>query len=332
MRSWDWDLGWSWSWSWSGKINFGAMFFFSFGACIGASSWAWGQSSTEGVFLSRMQGDVRLGSLSAEDDAARRGFKRVQTPQKIEQAFVLETGDKSQARLEVGEGLVVVLLSDSRMEMAWTGADHNSADRLRLVQGRVRVDSARRLFRVETRTAQVELKEAVVLVRHSGVAGTELGVLSGSAVFMGLGQAEKISLNSGERADFQAEVREGLPIFDELLQGRKAVRGKVSAIQSWGAEDLNRVLDETRFDRPKIVIKKPTVDSKFLCLKPRAQLNQCVWTCEGKLRADGRCDVEKGARCVRRRCTASGEWRDAFVLPASMNRCQKSPLVQTCDY
>ncbi|MEI7973250.1 MAG: FecR family protein [Bdellovibrio sp.] len=317
------------SWAFGFKICFGAILFFSFWVCGGG----WGRTINTGVFLSRIQGDVRLGSPSLQADESRGGFKRVRSPQKIEQAFVLETGEKSQARLDVGEGLSIVLLSESRMEMAWTGGELASADRVSLVQGRVRVDySGLRLFRIETPTAQVELRDSVVLVRHSGVGGTELSVLSGFAELMGSGQAEKSSLKSGERALFQAELQEGIPVFDELLHGRKAVRGKVSEIQILGADGVTQFLQETRFERPKIVPKKQKLDPKFLCLKPPAELNQCAWICEGRVQIDGRCAVEKGARCVRRRCAASGEWRDALVLPASMNRCQKSPLVQTCDY
>ncbi len=280
----------------------------------------WGQA--EGV-LSRVNGDVRFGAMGA-------ALQKVVNPQRLASSVQLETGENSMARLDLGNDLGVVLLPNSRLEMPVTGTDRVPPDRMILRRGRVRVESNLASFRVETTTAVADVMRGFVVVRVSPTGSTEMAVLVGKGSLKGVGQPEDNVVESGKRLSFQAQMQEGVPLFDELLQGRRVVRGSTSELPALTPQELEDLTKETAYEAPKkkVIVAKQQIS---LCKSPPAQLNQCAWMCEGPLRKQI-CAVEMGAQCVRKRCAASGEWKDPYVLPHSQNRCGKTPLVRACDY
>ncbi|MFN9068229.1 MAG: hypothetical protein ACK5V3_13435, partial [Bdellovibrionales bacterium] len=54
-----------------------------------------------------------------------------------------------------------------------------------------------------------------------------------------------------------------------------------------------------------------------ICHAPKGRLNHCVWRMEDK-------------KCIRRRCTADGLWKDPQEV--GLSHCQKKAQVQLCNY
>ena len=83
------------------------------------------------------------------------------------------------------------------------------------------------------------------------------------------------------------------------------------------------------------MIQKKSVVTRLpsqICEKPLAELNQCQWSCEDNPKKSKTCAVENGAKCVRSRCNANGQWAEAYELPNDKNRCGLKPVVDACDY
>jgi hypothetical protein len=78
----------------------------------------------------------------------------------------------------------------------------------------------------------------------------------------------------------------------------------------------------------------PAADA-VVCSAPTADFNQCAWTCEQNIVGASTCRTDlPGVRCVRRVCSANGQWSDSTRMPASQGDfCDgKKPVVRPCDY
>ncbi len=150
-------------------------------------------------------------------------------------------------------------------------------------------------------------------------------VLQGQLTFGALNADESHRLSALQKATFTGVVDDGEIQQDLLLKGRKIPKGVLSPIESLSDVEKKRYSDEERKRQDmvkKIAAEKKAslVESKnagLLCHAPQGLLNQCVWR------------MEKG-KCVRRRCTADGLWKDPQDVGVS--DCRNKALAQLCDY
>ncbi len=158
---------------------------------------------------------------------------------------------------------------------------------------------------------------------------------SGELSFRGLENEKTLTLAVGESASFTGEMENEKPAFDILLRGRKVAKGKLSEKGKTSAETSSywqkkeqEFLKGEKKAAPQVK-RKPSQ----ICDQPFAELNQCAWVCENNKAGAKDCRVQDGARCIRMRCNANGEWSDRQEMPATRSSlCQASSVVSTCDY
>lgn len=269
----------------------------------------------------------------------------------------IKTGQKSQARLDIGE-LGLILQENSELSLRGVVEVASSAsvgNNFLLNRGLLRIENKAIRATVSTATSTAQVMGGVSLLLSSPKA-SGLTVLRGVAQFQGMNQEESLNLAALEQAVFEPRLEDGQPVFDTLLKGRRVARGtltKQTPITETESKDLDRSTELNAPPKKKLVV----VEKKSLCRNPAGDFNQCSWSCVGadsisQRKASGEpspessavssagsagsrvCPVDFGARCVRRRCVASGQWRDEQVLSRGQNQCFVRPRVRVgvCDY
>lgn len=248
----------------------------------------------------------------------------------------LTTESKSKMRIFIDPTTTMILGEETEVVVAPLGVDEKEIKEISLLKGTLRMISSTRKDEtvVKTPITTIELTQDDFLLSydtHLGVAGVI--VFSGSLWFKGLEHEDSVELHRGGRAEFKAELDHGEPVFDVLIKGRKLVRGALNKQSALSEKDLAKKEVESNLKEMKGQRAEKDMDedekklAKALCKKPLGNLNECSWSCEGKLKA-GVCQ-----KCVRRRCLANAEWGDAFDLSPSESRCVSGKaLVSRCDY
>lgn len=170
------------------------------------------------------------------------------------------------------------------------------------------------------------------------------GVLSleGDLQFQPLESEILMTVKAGESVDFQGEIKDGEVQYDQLLAGKKVVRGTLQPKQTVKPADLDKARDRfAAFDlsllRKKAMAiiaqkKVPVKNPNSICIKPEGEFNQCAYFCEGNPKKAKKCEVEKaGVTCVRMKCNANGQWTDRYELPKNLSICKNVPRIAACD-
>lgn len=186
---------------------------------------------------------------------------------------------------------------------------------------------------------------------HPHLAFFEVRVAKGEILFGAFNAEEQQLVKTGQRLKFIGEIENNEIQYDILLKGRKIPRGKLGKIEAFDyqSELKNQKAKEAKFLaeknkaealRKQKILEQKTRVGEFICIQPRAKLDQCRWRCENAVgRLQQKCVKE--SKCVRYRCNAAGEWAERTEL-ATTEICQlglkKSTaltdysLIQKCDY
>ncbi|PIS12008.1 MAG: hypothetical protein COT73_00860 [Bdellovibrio sp. CG10_big_fil_rev_8_21_14_0_10_47_8] len=236
------------------------------------------------------------------------------------------TGSKSELRLQLADGSVLVVLENSEILIPGIGWRLGETAEIEVLKGKVRYlcqkDCGRKLI--------TEIYESVlpvgdyVLSYDPSVPRVELTVLSGESPFRARERDESVTLHAGERAHFDGVLSDGAPTFDILLRGRKVAQGKLSELEKvpekelkdWAQHEEKLKKKESLAAEKKKKARKPSQ----ICNKPWGELNQCQWT------------PQKNGNCLRQRCNANGEWAEDTELTGGENKCQNKTVVAPCDY
>ncbi|MES3038913.1 MAG: hypothetical protein V4736_13470 [Bdellovibrionota bacterium] len=161
------------------------------------------------------------------------------------------------------------------------------------------------------------------------------------------------TLLGGHSISYIGERNEDGIVFNYLLGGKKVAQGKWTPVKKlnkkeiaengkiWSAiisppkkaakGPLHPLLDGTNPEGNTIPVKREAP----LCLKPRGELHDCLWTCINNPKSEKKnCRTDKaGVYCERRRCFADGEWKEPIKLDAGEGqiRCKPRPLVGACN-
>jgi len=258
----------------------------------------------------------------------------------LKERAILQTGNKSQVRIELDEKNGIILLENSTLEIPVIGFEFGEVVDVVLKSGRVRIQSNDANERnYSTPVTKDIYREADLLLQYDpSRAQTAMTVFSGQVSFRGLENEVSLVLASGENAIFTGVLENNEPAYDILLKGRKVARGqlseKVTAIIKKDLEVMNQETLLKKPVRPK-TLAKPLLKPGQICDEPPAKLDECVWRCRGPVAGQKlkKCDVSKAEiSCIRQRCNANGQWGDDFVLPAGQSRCELRPVVGPCDY
>lgn len=157
----------------------------------------------------------------------------------------------------------------------------------------------------------------------------EVRVVRGEMVFSAMNAERSVSLTAGEKVEFFGALDGSEIAYDILLKGKKIPRGQLAEKSRFDvAEFLPTLIPEKPKEDPQVVearrkqAERKKIDEtrggKFICIKPRGQLNQCLWR------------FEKG-NCYRYRCNANGDWAEGEWIRTN-SLCQREPRIAQCDY
>lgn len=249
--------------------------------------------------------------------------------------------------LDLSETDRLIVGPDSWVQLPGIEADTGMAKEVVLQKGELRLILEYREFPIaRTMSSKIyrqKVSQGDFVFKYNPLTGLG-GVLSleGDLQFQPLESEILMSVKAGESVDFQSEIKEGEVQYDQLLQGKKVVRGTLQPKQvvkpneiekvraSFAAFDLSLLRKKAMaiIAQKKIVAKNPNA----ICFKPEAEFNQCGYVCEGVSKKAKKCDVEKpGIQCVRQRCDANGHWTERYVLPKNLSTCKAAPRVGPCE-
>jgi hypothetical protein len=123
-------------------------------------------------------------------------------------------------------------------------------------------------------------------------------------------------------------------VFSDQEVKEFVAKGYMTPVYSLTASEIKELqeLTEVANGDPRVVAKAV---SKPVCAEPKADLNQCMWTCVNNPKGEKRCRTDlPQVNCVRKKCDGNGNWSDESRLPASFHdMCQPAGYhVGSCDY
>lgn len=147
------------------------------------------------------------------------------------------------------------------------------------------------------------IKGSVDVIKAQDLSGQTIKLQSGNFVSW-ISETPGHLFNVDEK---QALAGEGFitPVF-EMGAARKKNLGLLPPAPAPLFADWTKTKDKTNKDRG---LASKGGDSEWLCQAPKAQFQQCAWSCEGNGKGAKSCEAEKSnVHCVRRVCNAAGQW------------------------
>jgi hypothetical protein len=261
-------------------------------------------------------------------DLAQRGSQPLNKKDRILESFHPVTQAGSRILIEINADLTVEVYENSDLFLPAISWETRQVSEIRLLKGQIQVEAQKKQKFLKVKS---ELFESEILagnfiyeVDHSK-AQARLMVIQGEMSFGALNADEIVKLESGQKVVFQAVKENNEFVFDLLLKGRKVPKGQLGSVEAVSAELMKAYSRHEKRNRElqkKIKLEKALALSDLqkqdaICHAPRGKLNQCVWR------------IEKN-KCIRRRCTADGLWKDPHEVGQSY--CQRRAQAQLCDY
>lgn len=312
-----------------------------------------------------IHGAVDLRSLefngSAEKGVTSLKYKKGQV---LTGSLTLITPAEAQARIQIDESRLMIVLPQSHVLVPSVDGESGRIREINIKYGQVRF--------IQTKTDQPLIQIFSEVFSQDWTPGDFIlsynpqkslaeatNLASESLTFSAVNAEEKVILGKNQKAQFQGLQAEGELQYDILLKGRKIPRGTLGAavdLSESETKSLDLVAEaqkraQAEALRQKILREKNKRKPDEICDSPRGKLNMCAWGCfnsnsknhqskshkkSSQKSGAGSCSVDnQSTPCARRRCLASGEWGDEYVLPLSEAKlkCSKSEFsVGVCDY
>lgn len=272
--------------------------------------------------ISEIEGDVY--------DLSQAGQKKLKKSDRIFEAFHPVTKENSRLRLEINPHLIVDIWPETDLNLPAISWETRAVSALHLIQGliQIQVTKSEPFLKVKSDLFESALPVGeYVFELNKNAAQITVYVLRGQIQFGALNADEKQTLNAGQKATFTGVLEEGEIQQDLLLKGRKIPKGVLGAVENLTEAEVKKFSKEELKRKQmlkKIAEEKKTANHEakrlglgLLCHAPQGTMNQCVWR------------LEKD-KCIRRRCTADGIWKDPQEV--GMSNCQNKAQAQLCDY
>jgi hypothetical protein len=249
----------------------------------------------------------------------------------------IKTFSNSQVRVELEDGAHLVLLPNSHLILQVGSWDAKINSPISLKDGSLRVQRVLSEgvglgpYIIKTPLSDINFRSGdAIFFFHRESGRVEVVNIDGNIEFSGLGRDENYTLMPQEKGAFQGIIENGELSFDLLLRGRKVARGQLAVKKALSQADLSEFTKATVIPKPKKFLdpKIPQRTARQICDKPFAELNQCVWKCEGAKQKTKVC--RSPSVCMRFRCNANGSWSDAAKV--NNEKCNVEKGVGTCDY
>ncbi len=249
---------------------------------------------------------------------------------------LLRSGAESQARIQLNKENTLILMPMTELEIPAIHWEVGKIDSLVLNSGSFRI-----ICKIDCGLrVRSKIFDEVVGVGDFIFTYDEKGpwmraeALDGEINFRGLENEVQVLLKSGELAEFKGQFDNGEVLYDILLRGRKVAKGQMTPVQKIPKDRQAKLwLEEEKFHKKAAAIKKAqTRAADQICDQPWGRLNECAYQCVRNPKSAKICDLEGGARCIRRRCNANGQWSDETILGGQESQCEFRDVVKLCDY
>lgn len=249
----------------------------------------------------------------------------------------VQTEKNARIKLEFKDGNITHVQDDTLMKVDEyeTSEDKRKAV-INLIRGKIR-NQVKQKYNGATTSYQVITKTAVAGVRGTDFIASyfegdrsesKIETLEGKVVLANLDFSQTVEVAEAQQAAYVVNSGAGPEGMEDLV-----ARGYMTAVQKINGQDYARLDSGTLIGAQRGLAS--THSKKSLCALPKAELNQCSWTCENNPKGEANCRTDlPNVNCVRRRCNANGLWAEDTRLPASYHeQCKGSaPLVAPCDY
>lgn len=254
---------------------------------------------------------------------------------------VTVTGEVSQAwpsSVLTGDGEVKIQLEDNLFEVFEdTQLRWEHGRKVIFEKGLLRVHWAHEeSLLLDSPVADVSLGRGDYVVRYlPEVAVVRVEVVEGLASIQGHYREERLSLAKNQKGEFEGIVGPEGPTYDLLLQGRRAIHGRLKGPVVMITTELEELLAKRKIETkppPKKVVLKAKPGQ--ICKEPFAKFNECVARCKNNPKSSARCQIEsEKVHCLLERCSADGRWSHGEKLFGSAKKLCRSvvPQLVPCD-
>lgn len=256
------------------------------------------------------------------------------------------TDSRSQVRIALDEKRILIVLENTEMVIPSISLESGEAPIIILQRGQIRWrQTDRATYNVSLNSPLTQFLAPLgdyVLGFFPDKALAELLVIRGSMEFSAMNGEDVRLVKDGQKVSFEGVLEGNEVAYDVLLQGKKIPRGKLSQVSNLSSdeqkvfsEDSEKKIVQQEMTRRKIEAKKHQAKPGQICEAPFAKLNECVWRCLQNPKKEKQiCRIVQGAKCMRSRCNANGQWVDETQLSSTAGeaKCLAKPVVAPCDY
>lgn len=251
----------------------------------------------------------------------------------------LQTEKTGKVFIEFKDGNLAQVQADTivRVEQ-YEMAEEKRKAVIELLKGQLR-NQVKQKYNGQTTSYQVKTKTAVAGVRGTDFVvsynegekiETEIKTIEGQVVLANNDFSQSLEIGAGEQASYVVAASE---VFDKKEINEFVARGYMTPVYRMTSSEVAQLLKNTSsHDMGRQVA---AAVKQVICAAPKAELNQCAWTCLNNPKNEKTCRTDlPSVSCVRRRCNANGLWAEENRLPASSGeQCAPSGFkVAPCDY
>ena len=250
----------------------------------------------------------------------------------------LQTEKTGKVNIEFKDGNLVQVQADTmvRIDQYEMNEDKRKAV-IELLKGQLR-NQVKQKYNGHTSTYQVKTKTAVAGVRgtdfvisyNSGEkVETDIRTIEGRVVLANNDYSQSLEIGAGEQAAYVVAANE---VFGQDEINEFVARGYMTPVYRMSEKEVAQLINNTS---AKDSVRQVAAFKQVICSAPKAELNQCSWTCQNNPKGEKNCRTDLSeVSCVRRRCNANGKWAEESRLPASSReQCQPTgQKVAPCDY
>lgn len=258
---------------------------------------------------------------------------------------IIETQTDGEVQVQFDDGNQINVQSNSKLRVQQYDANPQKPDRraiLDLMHGKVRskvkqkYDGQNSFYQIKTKAAVAGVRGTDFVVSYviSDKIETRIETLEGKVVLSSADKKQSVDVSAGEGASFLVAANES-GVFNEDDINDFVARGYMTPVYKMSAADLRKLDEDTGFGSGGSRAIASAKKEQAVCKEPKAQYNQCLWSCLNNPKGESRCRTDlPEVSCVRKRCDANGKWSDESRLPASYHEACKPQghKVSPCDY
>ncbi|MGE0762317.1 MAG: FecR domain-containing protein, partial [Bdellovibrionales bacterium] len=249
----------------------------------------------------------------------------------------LQTDKAGKVFVEFKDGNLIQVQNDTVVKVSeYEMAEEKRKAVIELLKGQLR-NQVKQKYNGQTTTYQVKTKTAVAGVRGTDFVvtyqegervETVIKTIEGRVMLANKDYSQSLEVAAGEQASY---VVASSDVFGQDEINEFVARGYMTPVHRMNAREIQALMKNTSTN----VARQTATVKQMICSTPKAELNQCSWTCQNNPKGEKTCRTDlPQVNCLRRRCNANGEWAEESRMPASFHeQCAPAGFkVAPCDY